>query len=423
MANEFKHKSVSTDLSQAEWDDTAGHVFNSQATGDLMYASSSTQLTRLAIGAANTILYVNSTVPGWYTNVTLTANGIEAANAAGPAIYNEAATSTNPTLLPNKADPDTGVGWVGTNNLAIIANGAKVIDATDGRVQFGNNAAGPQAMNETADWDNPTLIPNRADTDTGIGWASTNNMTLVGGGTGLVYVNGATGSLGFGVAASANYKHRFGGSFTAAADPRGILFAVNLTAPAGSSAIRHMYLSGSLTTQAASETLSRASGLEIEPLDLTIGSGSRVNLATTVYIGGAPTEGIDSSGNPNNYALVSDAGSNRFDGRILGNTADIASGTNIVLPSTGGNVYELTGTTKVDLISNLGWTEGSTVVLVANESVTIDDGTSTSSTNITISLKAGGDYGMTAGDTLTLALVSTTAGGQMWTELSRVVKA
>ena len=184
-----------------------------------------------------------------------------------------------------------------------------------------------------------------------------------------------------------------------------------------------MYLSGSLTTQAASETLSRASGLEIEPLDLTIGSGSRVNLATTVYIGGAPTEGIDSSGNPNNYALVSDAGSNRFDGRILGNTADIASGTNIVLPSTGGNVYELTGTTKVDLISNLGWTEGSTVVLVANESVTIDDGTSTSSTNITISLKAGGDYGMTAGDTLTLALVSTTAGGQMWTELSRVVKA
>jgi hypothetical protein len=67
MANEFKHKSVSTDLSQAEWDDTAGHVFNSQATGDLMYASSSTQLTRLAIGSTGQALAVASSLPTWST--------------------------------------------------------------------------------------------------------------------------------------------------------------------------------------------------------------------------------------------------------------------------------------------------------------------------------------------------------------------
>ena len=171
------------------------------------------------------------------------------------------------------------------------------------------NAAGPALYNEAADWDNPTLIPNKADPDTGIGWASANNMTLAAGGAGLVWVNGATGSLGFGVAASANYKHRFGGSFTAAADPRGFFVGVALTAPAGSSAIRQMYLSGSLTTQTASETLSRAAALEIEALDLTIGSGSNVTTATTVYIGGAPTEG-----GTNNYALFVDAGLNRFDG-------------------------------------------------------------------------------------------------------------
>jgi hypothetical protein len=243
------------------------------------------------------------------TNTTFSGTAILAANAAGPALQNEAATATNPTLIPNKADPDTGVGWVGTNNLALVANGAKVLDATDGRVQFGDNAAGPQAMNETADWDNPTLIPNRADTDTGIGWASTNNMTLVAGGTGLVYVNGAFGSLGFGVAASANYKHRFGGSFTAAADPRGILMAVAVTGPSGATSIRHLYLSGSLTTTAeVGRVLARASGLEIEPLDLTLGSGTTVTAASTIYVGGAPTEGV------NNYAIFSNAGLNRFNG-------------------------------------------------------------------------------------------------------------
>jgi len=32
-------------------------------------------------------------------------------DSAGPTILNEAATATNPTLIPNRADPDTGVGW------------------------------------------------------------------------------------------------------------------------------------------------------------------------------------------------------------------------------------------------------------------------------------------------------------------------
>jgi len=98
---------------------------------------------------------------------------------------------------------------------------------------------------------------------------------------------------------------------------------------------------------------------------------------------------------------------------------DEASATNIALTA-DGNAFELTGTTKVDLISNVGWLEGDIITLIANESVTIDDGTATSATNITINL-AGGDFGMTADDTLRLMLSSTTAGGQQWRELSRSV--
>ena len=65
MANELVHTSAGTTLTQAEFEAVGLHVCNSQATGDLIYASSATQLSRLAIGAADTILTCNGTVPSW----------------------------------------------------------------------------------------------------------------------------------------------------------------------------------------------------------------------------------------------------------------------------------------------------------------------------------------------------------------------
>lgn len=122
-----------------------------------------------------------------------------------------------------------------------------------------------------------------------------------------------------------------------------------------------------------------------------------------------------------NYSFYGKEGDIYNEGRTLGmQGTDIASGTNISLPS-DGNVFELTGTTKVDLISNLGWNNGSEITLIANESVVIDHGTATSTTNITIKLLAACDYSMTAGDTLKLVLSTTTADGQAWREVSRSV--
>ena len=67
MANELRHKDVGTALSKSEWEDVSSHILNSQAAGDVIYASSTTQLTRLGIGAAKQILAVNSagTAPEW----------------------------------------------------------------------------------------------------------------------------------------------------------------------------------------------------------------------------------------------------------------------------------------------------------------------------------------------------------------------
>lgn len=68
MANEFKHASVGSELSQAEWEGTQIHVFNGQAIGDILYASSASQLSRLPIG--NGVLYGTGGSPAWATEIS-----------------------------------------------------------------------------------------------------------------------------------------------------------------------------------------------------------------------------------------------------------------------------------------------------------------------------------------------------------------
>ncbi len=44
MADEFKHLSAGTTLTQGEYEAVGGHVFACQETGDIVYASSGSQL-------------------------------------------------------------------------------------------------------------------------------------------------------------------------------------------------------------------------------------------------------------------------------------------------------------------------------------------------------------------------------------------
>jgi len=75
MANELVHGSVGTELTQAEWEGVGTHVFNSQATGDIVYASSATQLSRLAKGTDTHVLILSSGIPAWSTSTGITAVG------------------------------------------------------------------------------------------------------------------------------------------------------------------------------------------------------------------------------------------------------------------------------------------------------------------------------------------------------------
>jgi len=56
MANELKHKTVGLELTQAEFEDIGLHVLDSQERGDIIFASSAAQLSRLAHGNAGQVL-------------------------------------------------------------------------------------------------------------------------------------------------------------------------------------------------------------------------------------------------------------------------------------------------------------------------------------------------------------------------------
>ena len=71
MAKELQHGTVGTELTQAEWEANGAHVIDSQATGDILYASSTSQITGLAIGSTNQVLTVAGGVPTWAAITTV----------------------------------------------------------------------------------------------------------------------------------------------------------------------------------------------------------------------------------------------------------------------------------------------------------------------------------------------------------------
>jgi len=76
------------------------------------------------------------------TNTIINAGNITAGDAAGPIIVNEAATSTNPTLCPDRAEEDTGIGWA-SDTIHIVLGGADEYSfSTTALTMNGNNISG-----------------------------------------------------------------------------------------------------------------------------------------------------------------------------------------------------------------------------------------------------------------------------------------
>jgi hypothetical protein len=129
MANEFKHKDPGTELTQAEFiaSDGTGHIFESQAQGDILFASSTTELTRLGKDANSTRALTNTGTnnnPAW-AQIAL-ATGVSGTLPV-------ANGGTGATTLTDKAvliSQDTGTDTVGS--VALTSSGQIIVGGSSG---------------------------------------------------------------------------------------------------------------------------------------------------------------------------------------------------------------------------------------------------------------------------------------------------
>ena len=147
MANELTHKDPGSELTQAEYiaSDGTGHVFDSEATGDILYASSATVLSRLAKATDGNILELASNLPAWTASPTIGSTNWANANHAHAASNSGGTLTTLGTIT-------TGV-WNGTAIAtayigADAITGAKIADDaidsehyTDGSIDTAHIAA------------------------------------------------------------------------------------------------------------------------------------------------------------------------------------------------------------------------------------------------------------------------------------------
>ena len=99
-----------------------------------------------------------------------------AAAGTGPSMRNLAAGATAPGFTPRRSDPDTGLGSAGGDQLSLIAGGVEIARATE--VVAANQFAIAQSGASTV----PELT-SLADPDTGFRWPADNTTVWIGGGT------------------------------------------------------------------------------------------------------------------------------------------------------------------------------------------------------------------------------------------------
>ena len=120
MANEFKHKDPGTALTQSEFiaSDGTGHIFDSQAAGDILYASSTTVLARLAKATDGNVLELASGLPAWTASPTI------GSTSWGNANHAHAASNSGGTL--NTSALGAGTLPVGRGGTGITSLGTNV---------------------------------------------------------------------------------------------------------------------------------------------------------------------------------------------------------------------------------------------------------------------------------------------------------
>jgi hypothetical protein len=152
MANELKHGTVGTELTQAEWEAVGAHVVANQAIGDIIYASSTSQLRRLGVGSTNDVLRITGGLPDWQATSFITslgtiATGVWQGTDVGVA-YGGTGVSTlaaNGVLTGNGAS-----AIVAETNLTFDGTTLTVKTGYVDILRAGHSGVAPQAYSTTA---------------------------------------------------------------------------------------------------------------------------------------------------------------------------------------------------------------------------------------------------------------------------------
>lgn len=153
---------------------TAGGVLTiTSITQQLKVAYNAGNRLDLTVGiTGNAIFALTGTSP-----VYVFTNNITMSNAAGPALMDRASTANIPSLVPRKDDLTTGFGAGGTGRINISTSGVDVGAFQNGRLD-GSAGQGPSFKGNQNSQITPTLIPNRANLNTGIGGATIDGITF-----------------------------------------------------------------------------------------------------------------------------------------------------------------------------------------------------------------------------------------------------
>ncbi len=89
--------------------------------------------------------------PNGATEMQVEPGKVRAATVGGYRLMNETASATNPTLIPNGTEEDTGLGWAASDSPSIIGGGLEIarfigVASAVNRIEFSNAATGARAI-------------------------------------------------------------------------------------------------------------------------------------------------------------------------------------------------------------------------------------------------------------------------------------
>ncbi|KKM93248.1 hypothetical protein LCGC14_1210210 [marine sediment metagenome] len=285
--------------------ETLGIISPLTTRGDIMFRNA-TVSTRLAKGAANTVLVMGANDPAWsaiLAGLTLTSptiNGtigttgltLPAFTAGGLINANGYIDMATGTSIRNSLT--TGGHWFGLTARDVDGSAwvalARVINANDPYIDFGTAGGALKIYGSNKIELQNTLTLNSQAFDAGSGYCEINTTGKVG----LLMDGGITSG---GVAASNCLQNYFGGNFVSGGvgNHAAKLFVggelLGFENDTGTLSIVRLF--GSVKTQdSADDVISVVSQLWLREPTITVQGSTTIAVAATLYIDGAPTEGV-----------------------------------------------------------------------------------------------------------------------------------